>query len=186
MEYGFFDLTPDTTEEEFQSYLAEGIAEKKIQDEKAVEALRVAQELEREKQREIDRINLQHQREKSLRHVEFEPDGMDLASLTNEQFEAIYKPARDSYYERQEQERIAEQERVAERIRKEKEEQERVEQEKALAAAPDIVKLKLLAESFLNIELPTFSTEKGNAVREEVRVLLGKISSHINKRVEEF
>lgn len=175
MEYGFFDLHIDTTEEEFQQYLQAGKDAKKVEDEHRQEQARVAAELAAEKQRELDRLHLQHKREKSLLSVDFDPSGIDLVALTQDEFDNLYTEKFFVYNHKK-----AEQKRHLEELA-------RLEQEeRVLASATDVEKLVALSNALMQFALPLCSTEEGEKVVADVRVLLHKISTFIDSKVEKL
>ena len=183
MEYGFFDLHEDTTEEEFQFYLSAGASAKKVEDDHREEQLRIAAELAAEKQRELDKINTQHQREKSLLAVEFDGSLIDLSSLSESDFTILYQHHRNKFLNKK-----VEQKRAEEELARIKEEEAAVlkakeEADRAAKAAPDIDKLTQLAFALADFELPPMSTPDGKKIVGEVAELLLKISRHIDSRI---
>lgn len=175
LEYGFFDLHIDTTEEEFQQYLQAGKDAKKVEDEHRQEQARIAAELAAEKQRELDQLQLQHQREKSLLSVDFDPSGIDLLELTQEEFDNLYTEKFFVYNQKKE-----EQKRHLEELARLEEEERKAQN------APDLEKLASLSNAFRQFALPSCSTEDGQKVVADVRALLDKVSAFIDSKVEKI
>ncbi len=57
---------------------------------------------------------------------------------------------------------------------------------KAAELAPDKAKLEALTSTITNLELPGVKSEEAQSIIDEVEMLLGKISNHITKRIEDL
>lgn len=131
------------------------------------EYLKIQQQKEKQ-QAELERLHLQHTREKALFNVDFNSGEMDLASMSQDEFKSLYETHQKIYLDK---------------ITAEKQKQE---DQKKLASAPDIEKMKKLADDLDAFVVPEFSTDEFIKLGVEVQVLIAKIVSHIDLRVQKI
>lgn len=167
----------DKNQEEYEAELAEiKIAAQQQWDFEASEAIRIKQQQE-ESDKQVAGLQLQHTREKALFNVDFDPEGLDLASMSDEEFKKLYETHQKIYLEK-----AAEEKRLAEeQALKQKQEQDA---KIALSNATDVVKLENLIQELTQLELPDCSSDKGKKVVTNVRGLIGKINSYLREQIE--
>lgn len=119
-----------------------------------------------DQQKELDRLQLQHTREKALFNVDFNSGKMDLASMSQDEFKSLYETHQKIYLDK---------------VAAEKQQEEDL---KKLASAPDKQKLQKLIEDLSKISIPDCQTEIGAKYIKGSMTLIGKIQVYLQEGID--